>query len=414
MHSRARLLLAQMLRLAFLVLALAVGVARSQDDPIGPEFRVNTYTTDRQVAPVVAGDASGNFVVIWMSDGQDGNEFGVFGQRYDSGGVPLGAEFRVNTETTNVQMWPSVAMGASGDFLVTWDNGGDVFGQRYAATGVPQGPEFRINTSTTGQQYFSSVADDSTGNFIVVWTSENPRTVQNAFGQRFAASGAPLGPQFRVNTLAANGVSASVAAGGSGGFVVVWHRSYAFPLFDSDIYGRRFDAAGSPVGPEFRVNSDTAGSHRSPRVAADSAGNFVVAWHEQNTILARRYDAAGAPAGPEFRVNSYAIFPALPPALGVGAAGEFIVVWDDHSGQDGSGDGVFAQRYTSAGVPFGGEFRVNTYTTDWQGHPGVAVHPDGRFVVAWDSYTQDGSSWGIFGQRFSAIVPVELLQFDVE
>ena len=47
----------------------------------------------------MASDSSGNFVVVWMSDSQDGSSDGVFGQRYASSGTPLGPEFRVNTYT---------------------------------------------------------------------------------------------------------------------------------------------------------------------------------------------------------------------------------------------------------------------------------------------------------------------------
>ena len=52
-----------------------------QDNPVGPEFRVNAYTTERQQKPAVAG-SSGNFVVVWHSLNQDGSSMGVFGQRY--------------------------------------------------------------------------------------------------------------------------------------------------------------------------------------------------------------------------------------------------------------------------------------------------------------------------------------------
>jgi uncharacterized membrane protein len=33
----------------------------------GAEFQVNTYTTDHQTSPAVAADAAGNFVVVWES-----------------------------------------------------------------------------------------------------------------------------------------------------------------------------------------------------------------------------------------------------------------------------------------------------------------------------------------------------------
>lgn len=75
--------------------------------PVGSEFHVNTYTTDDQYASSVAADAAGNFVVVWQSFGQDGSGLGVFGQRYDSTGLPVGSEFQVNTATS---WWCGVAM----------------------------------------------------------------------------------------------------------------------------------------------------------------------------------------------------------------------------------------------------------------------------------------------------------------
>src|SRR5512134_1671002 len=77
--------------------------AWAQGDPLGPEFRINTYTTDNQQYPVVAADSDGDFVVVWTSLGQDGSIHGNFGQRYEGSGLPLGPEFRVNTYTTNAQ-----------------------------------------------------------------------------------------------------------------------------------------------------------------------------------------------------------------------------------------------------------------------------------------------------------------------
>jgi hypothetical protein len=57
---------------------------------------------------------------------------------------------------------------------------------------------------------------------------------------------------------------------------------------------------------------------------------------------------------------------------------------------------------------------VNTYTTSRQARPAVASDAPGNFVVAWESNTQDGSNYGVFGQRYSQIVPVELMHFRVE
>jgi hypothetical protein len=44
----------------------------------------------------------------------------------------------------------------------------------------------------------------------------------------------------------------------------------------------------------------------------------------------------------------------------------------------------------------------------------VASDPTGKFVVVWQSYKQDGMGFGIYGQRYSMIVPVELMHFGIE
>ena len=64
--------------LGILSLAGLPGSARAQ--AVGSEFQVNTYTTSNQTTGffaggrhLVAGDASGNFVVVWSSYHQDGD-----------------------------------------------------------------------------------------------------------------------------------------------------------------------------------------------------------------------------------------------------------------------------------------------------------------------------------------------------
>ena len=42
-----------------------------------------------------------------------------------------------------------------------------------------------------------------------------------------------------------------------------------------------------------------------------------------------------------------------------------------------------------------GEFQVNVRTDQDQKNPAIAMASDGRFVVVWSSYQQDGSSNGI-------------------
>ncbi len=82
------------------------------------------------------------------------------------------------------------------------------------------------------------------------------------------------------------------------------------------------------------------------------------------------------------------------------ADGDFVVTWVS-DGQDGSGWGIYAQRYNAAGVAEGAEFLVNTVTSSNQSSPAIAMDADGGFVVTWQSFVQDGSGYGIYAQRYN-------------
>jgi hypothetical protein len=411
-------------RVLFVVaIALAPSAAWAQGDPLGPEFRVNTFTTAAQRWPSATADASGNFVVVWDSDVQDGSDRGIFGQRYSSAGIALGSEFRVNSYTTGEQAYPRIASDASGNFVVVWrsddQEGGvqNVYAQRFAASGSPLGSEFRVNANMGSLQVVRpNIATDSSGNFVVVWT-ESGLGFASVVGQRYASSGNALGTAFRVNVsgFVSPGIPA-VAMDPVGNFVVVRSTISAGPN-PTHILGRRFASTGAPLGSEFRVDTSTPGYLVSPDVAVDASGNFVVVWNAAyfavlGDLYGQRYASNGTPVGSEFQIATSA-YDQYSPSIASDAAGNFVVVWLS-DGQDGSGYGAFGQRYASDGALLGTEFRVNTYTTGWQFTRDVAADPAGHFVVVWESLGQDGSTWGVFGQRYAAILPVELMHFRVE
>jgi hypothetical protein len=107
---------------------------------------VNTYTTGLQQIPRVAIDATGDFVVAWYSSqGQDGDQYGVFAQRFDANGTRLGPNFQVNTYTSSNQWAARVAGDPAGNFVIVWtDAGADgsgygIAGQRFDSTGARLG-----------------------------------------------------------------------------------------------------------------------------------------------------------------------------------------------------------------------------------------------------------------------------------
>jgi hypothetical protein len=153
-----------------------------------------------------------------------------------------------------------------------WAGPSIVWGQK-----VPLGSEFQVNTYTTGHQGFihgPRVASDAAGNFVVVWASgEHDYSVIAA--QRFDASGVPQGAEFEVGEIHYYKTPA-VASDAAGNFVVVWQIDYSYCAGPTDygICARRFDSTGAPLGAEFEL----AGHGAYPKVAADPAGNFMVVW----------------------------------------------------------------------------------------------------------------------------------------
>ncbi len=394
-----------------LLLSLACPAAWAQT-PAGTEFQVNSYTTSTQRAPKIASDANGNFVVVWQSNYQDGSSSGVFGQRFNSSGIPQGSEFQVNSYTTGNQTNPVVASAANGNFVVVWNSNGQdgsssgVFGQRFNASGIPQGSEFQVNSYTTANQSNPVVASAANGNFVVAWHSNGQDgSSYGVFGQRFNASGLPQGSEFQVNSYTTGFQTfPSVSSDAGGNFVVVWN-SLGQDGSSYGVFGQRFNDSGLPQGSEFQVNSYTTGLQTFPSVSSDAGGNFVVAWQSSDQdgssygIFGQRFNASGLPQGSEFQINSYTTGQQHIPVVASDTNGNFVVVWNS-DGQDGSFAGIFGQLFNTGGLPLGGEFRANSYTTSIQWNAAVASDASGNFVVAWNSYGQDGSGYGVFGQRY--------------
>jgi cysteine-rich repeat protein len=394
--------------LSLLLLPLAAG---AQIEPLGAEFMVNTFVGYGQSYPTVATGGTGSSIVAWTS-GRDGDG-GVFAQRYDSAGQAAGSEFQVNTQTLDYQGRPAAAAASDGSFVIAWQSQGQdgsdlgVFGQRYDSAGQPAGTEFQANTFTLSSQGDTDdpgVAMAADGSFVVTWSSGQDGDAFGVFGQRFDSGGQKVGGEFQANTYTIdNQYNTSVGIDGNGAFLVTWMGQSR----DGDslgVFGRYFDGAGQPVGADFQVNTYTPSDQAAPSVAAGAGGGFVVTWMSAGQdgdgfgVFAKRYDSAGQPTGGEFQANTYTPgSQSYIPSVAVGGDGSFVIVWPD-SDLDGDSGGIFGRRFNSAGQAQGAAFQVNDYTLGGQYVPVIAAGPAGGFVVAW----QDDGQNGIFAQRFGS------------
>ncbi|MCC6124849.1 MAG: hypothetical protein IT426_07805 [Pirellulales bacterium] len=329
-------------------------------------------------------------------------------------------DLQVNTTTLGQETAPQVAANANGDYVVVWisravDTLGDIVAQRYDRIGRTLGTEFQVSSyqalnPASSPQTLPDVAIDKDGNFVVVWSGQGDGDNAGVFARVFDTSGVATGDDIRVNQAVQNAQDRpSVAMDLNGNFVVSWTSAGQ----DSDangVFARRFNPSGQAQGGEFLVNSTTKYSQQLSDVAIDANGNFTVVWQSDQQdgtswgVFGQRFNAAGQKVGGEFRVNGYTNDKQTAPQIAMDAAGDFMVAWQSF-GQDGSGYGVYARRYNAAGTALeSGEFRVNKKSVNWQYEPAISADRNGNFVVLWAGFGLDDpfvEGYGIYAHMYT-------------
>ncbi|MCD6459481.1 PEP-CTERM sorting domain-containing protein [bacterium] len=369
----------------------------------GTEFKVNTYTSYEQSNPAIVSNGQ-DYLVTWSSFVQDGSDYGVFGQRIDSSGTFLGSEFQINTHTTHFQDYSAVASNGQ-NYLITWQSdaqdgaGIGIYGQRINSSGTFLGSEFKINTYTTDSQFKPAVVSDGQ-DYLVSWHSfGQDGDSWGVYGQRIDTSGSFKGSEFKINTCTVSSQSNPSLASNGQNYLVSWNSS-GQDGSQGGIYGQLINTNGNFIGSEFKINTYTANEQWAPAIASNDQ-DYLVAWmsREQDGlgygIYGQLIDSSGNFIGAEFLINTYTASDQEYPAI-ASNGDDFIVTWQSY-GQDGYSDGIYGQKIDSFGNLIGDEFLINTYTASNQQHPAIASNGD-DFIVAWDSYGQDGSDDGVYAK----------------
>jgi len=383
------------------------------------EFQVNTHTSSDQKNAALAMDTEGNFVVVWSSYSQDGNSNGIFGQRFDPNGIPIGDEFQINTTTSGNQTESSVAMDDVGNFVVAWhgpsiieEDKEDIFAQQFDPNGLPLDIELPVNSYTQGKQRYPRVAMNMDGAFAVVWESEKIIADENrrlTSCQLFDVNGLFVGEEFDVNSLA-DCRYPDVAMDPNGNFTIVWleDRSSNTRIIMAQLY----NVDGTAKTVPFEVSTIKSCCLTEPMIAMNDSGSFVVTWegHPEKASLddihARLFDPNGTPTSEQLTVNTTLEGPQRYPNVAINSEGQFVIVWNSQTGTQSSERDIFGRLYDSSGNPVGDEFQLNTFMEGDQRYADIALSETGVFVTVWQSDEQDGSGYGVFGE-INSIVGVE-------
>ena len=363
--------------------------------PVGPEFTVTPPERGSQQFHQVAHDVEGNFVIAW-TNASNRAVLAEFAQQFDASGNPIGGAFQVGAHSYGES---ALAMNPAGDFVVAWADAfattGRVHLRRYSAAGAPRGAEMTLPQETG----YPSLAMADDGDFVLVYGISDSRRPQY---QVFNADGTPRGPAADVNDGAPPPAGiyapASVAADAAGNFVV------AFPT-DFGRF-RRFDDAGRPLGPSAPVMPDDRIALRTGEVLLDaamnSAGDFVISLEGLPGLSARAFDRTGAPrSGRVLLAEGISNVDSLD--VDIAADGGFVGTWwEQFPG------GLRARAYDAAGVALGDQFTVSNTGAS----PSVTLGAGGDMVFAWTQaggVNADGPFAEIHARRFARVAkPVAL------
>jgi serralysin len=326
-------------------------------------------------------------------------DYDVRGQIFYADGTAKGEEFRVNSTIVGDQEKPFLAVLTDGRFAVAWEdssgsdgeNSWGIRGRIFQADGTAAGADFRMNATGAGVQYDPSIAALSNGGFVVAYTDEstgNPDVRSRVFG----SNGQPIGALDGIVSATPDKTQGDTSVIGlADGYAVIYTHSEDDGS-NSTIEGRLFDQNGVPkTSAEFEIPvALSPGGKFFSSAATLTDGRFVVVWSDYVaadglTIKAKIFNANGSPVGPEFTVNTTAILDAYVndrTAVTALPGGGFAVTFTDYANPTRSD--IHTAAFDQNGIRLGDDTFVSAPTIGGvKMLPSITALTDGRIVTAW-------------------------------
>jgi hypothetical protein len=381
-------------------------IVNSAGNLSGGNFNINDDTTGVKALPVVGIDANNNIVMSWQDHRHSMDIADIYMQRFNSAGSPVGENFKIEDHIWNgIQQTPAIENYINGNRIVVWQDNREgnfgIFSQLYNSEIVPIGSNLKINS--TGAPYFNESPDVATGasdQALIVWS--NAFFAQNRYrirGQMVSDQGELSGTIFTIDSL--DGPPGNVAVDyNNESYVVTWtHAQGADP---GNIFARRLDLNGTPVGESFKVNDDVgSGTQNDPDIAISDSGNFLITFTDfrdgSANIYAQLYDFAGDPLNTNFRINDQSqdsvFFSSTPVTI---ASGKFAVSYVAY--RSSVAKNVNIRYLESDGSFIGDNIRINDVPGSVSlNFPSAAADDSNKIIITWEDRVDD--SYTIFGQR---------------
>ena len=340
--------------------------------------------------------SNGSLLFVAWTDHRNGDG-DVYGRTLDPGAPPggrLGAERRLNTDTSSSSQIKPVIAGAGAHAVIAWQDERDVqphvYARRLVWPGGFDGNEFQVPVAAAGsavpppsapraQPAVSMLAD---GSFLVAWLEGPPK--RNALWlQPFRSDGNPAGDARRVVEIGQMPSRVATAAlPGDRGHLLAWE----------DPRGRTVSAVrigpdGSPAGAPRAIVDVPSGGFREPSLAVLEGDRVVAAWSRHSgdevwMIGARFLDLEGSPQGEEWIFDRTVRGQDWDPSVAAASGGGFLMCWCSGARNDPGRD-IVARGFDAQGRPAGPLLPISPIANE-QDHGHVIALPDRSWAVAWE------------------------------
>lgn len=274
-------------------------------------------TNWRHLHPDVGLDDKGNAVVVWADD-PDGNGYYNVPYRVVNTAGTVTASANANTSSDGQQVNPRVAVDPDGApstaavaFTVAWEDTqtGALPTVKAAGFTGPTTRAWEVTASTaTGQQHNPDVAVSASGDAVVVWDDGSADSSYNIglVGLARANGAVTLSRRTANSNLGGAQSHASVAANFNGDFAVAWESNHTGT---AGAWTRSFTGAGTARFADVEV----AAGGKGPSVGIDDQGNSAVGWTVQPADLdvwVRGFNSAGTTDAPRLSAQQLSQFTA--------------------------------------------------------------------------------------------------------
>jgi hypothetical protein len=239
----------------------------------------------RHRTPDVGLDDKGNVVVVWADDPDGNGVYNIPFRVVSPTGAILGSG-QANADAGGNQILPKVAVDPDGApsspsavaFTVVWEDiQGTVYTVKAAGyTGTTTKAYEKTASQTTGQHHRPDVAVDASGDATIVWDEDGDANGSYNVGlTRLAKANGAVLLTPRVANVNTGGQQqhAAIASDFTGDFTVAWESDHTGT---KGVWERSFTPSGA--GRHTEVEASTGTGAASPVVGVDDVGVSVVGW----------------------------------------------------------------------------------------------------------------------------------------